>query len=72
MLVDPLAADDEPRIPVTRHTDGEWIWDESLLYYVQNYQLAPPEEFLTYLRARNYEPRMPSTSEIVRMLNEGH
>lgn len=36
------------------YTDGEWIWDESMLYYVQKYALSPKSAFISSLRDRNF------------------
>lgn len=45
-------------------TDGEWVWDESLIYYVARHRLSPGQEFLDYLTRRDFVPRVPTASEL--------
>jgi hypothetical protein len=53
---DPLSADSFPRVPMNTYTDGEWVWQGELLYYVRNYGFAPDSpEFLEYCRARRFK-----------------
>jgi hypothetical protein len=35
-------------------TDGIWAWPASLYYYLENYHIVLPEEFLEYVRNKNY------------------
>lgn len=30
-------------------TDGNWAWPQDLIYYVQNYNVALPEEFVSHM-----------------------
>lgn len=41
-------------------TDGEWLWREDLQFYVTNYHLRLPDEFLAAIRRNNY--RVPDVS----------
>jgi hypothetical protein len=64
-LPDPLSGSETPVVPVSIRTDGEWIWNDSLTYFVKMYRIAPTDEFMRYLRSRDFEPR-PSTEADVR------
>ncbi|MBO0980397.1 hypothetical protein [Microbacterium sp. SD291] len=59
-----ILADDDPVIPLTTRTDGEFVWTGPVTYYVQTYGVAPDPEFLEYVRARDYQPRVPNDEEI--------
>lgn len=60
----------ENKISASIRTDGEWIWDDAASYYIRHYSLAPDREFQTYLKERNYSPRVPSEIEISLALSE--
>ena len=36
-------------------TDGEWLWRDDLRFYVANYGLRLPEEFIVRIRQHNYQ-----------------
>jgi len=55
---------DAPVVPLTIRTDGEYVWTGPVTYYVQTYGVAPDADFLAYLKARDYEVRVPSREEI--------
>lgn len=55
---------DAPVIPLTIRTDGQYVWTGPVTYYVQTYGVAPDDEFLAYLRAREYEVRVPTDAEV--------
>ena len=38
----------------TVYTDGKWIWPGDLAYYVKNYNLELPQDFLDYMVERNW------------------
>ncbi len=38
----------------TVYTDGKWIWPGDLAYYVKNYHLGLPQEFLDYMQEKNW------------------
>lgn len=38
----------------TVYTDGKWIWPGDLAYYVKNYHLELPQEFLDYMQEKNW------------------
>ncbi|GAB4583200.1 hypothetical protein [Nocardia sp. IFM 10818] len=37
-------------------SDGEWIWRVDSIHYLSHYPLTIPDEFLTHVHARNYQP----------------
>lgn len=43
-------------VPTGATTDGEWIWGDWVEYYVSEHRLSPGEEFVRYLRDRDYVP----------------
>jgi hypothetical protein len=45
-------------------TDGSWVWDEAVEYYIENYGVSPGRAFLDYLAARDYQARRPTSDEI--------
>lgn len=61
---DDVLAPGAGRVGMSISTDGGWIWDASLRYYVEHHLLSPGTEFLDYLSARNFAPRHPSVAEI--------
>jgi len=40
-------------------TDGLWAWPEDLAYYVAMYHVELPEEFVSHMRQRKWEPPRP-------------
>lgn len=49
-------------------TDGVWLWDRESIYYIEEYRLSPTKEFLHYLEARDFTPRIPTLDEIEQVL----
>lgn len=49
-------------------TDGFWIWNESLPFYVDKYKLSPGDEFLDYCEGRSWVPRKPTDEEVAEAL----
>src|SRR5689334_2484196 len=41
-------------VPSTWHTDGQWIWSGSVIYYLHVHGLAPQPELLGHLRRQRY------------------
>lgn len=53
-------------IPTPPHiaTDGEWVWSEDLLYFLQKYEFGLPEEFLLWAQSNNWiVPDIPKPFE---------
>lgn len=38
------------------YTDGEWFWTTEYIYYLENYDIFIPEEFLKKIVSNNYQP----------------
>ncbi len=51
---DVLAPDRGPVVPLSFRTDGQWIWTETVTYYLREYSLAPDRELLGHIRANGY------------------
>jgi hypothetical protein len=41
-------------VPSTWHTDGQWIWSGSVIYYLHVHGLAPQPELLDHIRRQRY------------------
>jgi hypothetical protein len=54
-----LSDTDEPVLPLTYRTDGTWVWQEALAYYVISRGVAPELEFLCHIEANGYQ--LPTT-----------
>jgi hypothetical protein len=39
-------------VPASFRTDGEWIWTDTVAYYLERYGLAPDEELAAHIDAR--------------------
>lgn len=40
------------------YTDGSWFWPDDLSYYVKNYNLKLPDEFIETMRNNNWEVKL--------------
>ena len=40
-------------------TDGSWVWNDALTYYVRKHGLAPEDEFRDYIAERAYVCQVP-------------
>jgi hypothetical protein len=36
-------------------TDGEWVWPEGLVHYVDRHEVLLPEDFIDYCRSRSWQ-----------------
>jgi hypothetical protein len=43
-------------------TDGEWAWQDTMAYYVREYRICPPFEFIQHIQCKNYIS--PSEKEV--------
>lgn len=69
-VADLLGDDSEPRVPVSTATDGVWLWNKAVEYYVRNHGLSPGQEMLDYIRERDYQPRKASQDEIAQISSD--
>lgn len=51
-------------------TDGEWEWPSDLVYYVEEYNVALPEDFVDHMRARGWTPPSLSDDELIELANK--
>jgi hypothetical protein len=58
---DPWDPDRPAVVPVSIHTDGEWVWSESEAYFAERYGIPPDPEFLAHIKERDY--RWPDLDE---------
>lgn len=43
-------------VPYSVRSDGVWIWNDSLLYYLREHNVGLPAEFVDFYRDRGFEP----------------
>ncbi|RRO18951.1 hypothetical protein EIL87_05480 [Saccharopolyspora rhizosphaerae] len=53
-------------VPMTFHTDGNWIWPGAVGYYLRQHGVAPEPDLLNHIRARGFQ--LPEVSEPQREL----
>lgn len=41
---------------ISFRTDGEWLWLDSLPYYIEKYDVALPKKFLESIQRNNFKP----------------
>ena len=51
-MSDPLGRGTEPVVPLSYRTDGTWVWQEALAYYVRTRGVAPELELLCHIEER--------------------
>lgn len=51
-------------------SDGEWIWPASLAYYVREYHLELPSDFIRKMKDQNWQ--IPSSVKFTPEIPEGH
>ncbi|GAA5194202.1 hypothetical protein GCM10023322_57980 [Rugosimonospora acidiphila] len=54
--VDPFDPARPEVVPLHLHTDGFWVWSESLAYFATRHGIAPEPEFLAHLKRYQYQP----------------
>lgn len=62
-----------PPIPLggaTLQSDGEWLWPTSLAYYVREYHISLPEEFLKKMEQHNW--CVSPDTKFIAKVPEGH
>jgi hypothetical protein len=50
-------------VPMNFRTDGEWVWNDALAYYLTEYGLAPETEFLAAMREADWV--CPAVDDVV-------
>jgi hypothetical protein len=55
-------------VPIGTATDGVWIWDIEISYYLKTYGYAPDPEFYEHIKAQNYQVSTPSEATLLEAL----
>ena len=64
--VDDYLAPEQTRVaPLEVRTDGEWVWSGDLAYYVSQYGVSIPEDFLRRMEDRSWAPPTPTRAEVL-------
>ncbi|MEV7027668.1 hypothetical protein [Kitasatospora sp. NPDC093558] len=73
VLLTPMLTDDvvDPErrgvVPLGFRTDGQWIWTDTVTYYLETYGLAPEPDLLAHVRAQGDGPcRLPDREVLER------
>jgi hypothetical protein len=68
--VDRLDPDRGRAVPMSTHTDGTWIWNAGLRYYVQTHGIAPEPAFLQHIVRSGYRAGEPDDDAMRQALTE--
>lgn len=52
-------------VPANTRTDGTWVWQDGLAYYLETYGIAPEPEFLRHIAGLGYEHPTPPPARLV-------
>ena len=66
-VADPFDPSSGPVVPLGFRTDGTWIWQEALAYYVLHRGVAPELELLCHIEERGYRPPDEVPPEVLRL-----
>ncbi|MFB7911510.1 hypothetical protein ACFC1T_34270 [Kitasatospora sp. NPDC056076] len=75
VLVTPMLMDDvfdtsrRGAVPMNYRTDGEWIWTDTVAYYLEEYDLAPEPGLLAHLLGRTGPCPQPSPQALGRAVD---
>jgi hypothetical protein len=64
-MADPLDPNGGRGVPLSYRTDGTWVWQEALAYYVLARGAAPELDFLRHIESRGYLPPADVPAEVV-------
>jgi hypothetical protein len=56
-------------VPMGFYTDGTWIWNQAVTYYLEEYQLAPDAELLDHIRKAGAPPAAVDTVTLFRAMD---
>jgi hypothetical protein len=62
--IDRMERDRGKVVPMSIHTDGVWIWNAGLRYYVETYGLAPEPEFLAHIMRSGHVAAEPDDAAV--------
>ena len=57
-------------VPMNFRTDGTWVWNDALAYYLAEYGLAPEPEFLAAMEAADWVCPTPGSEVVEAALEE--
>jgi hypothetical protein len=57
-------------VPMSFRTDGYWIWNDAVAYYLTEYGYAPEPEFLAAMQAADWTCPTPDEATLDRVLSE--
>ena len=60
LLPDRLVDDEQGRVPLIYYTDGDWIWTEEHIYYLENYGMLPESGFADHI---DHQGQVPEVDE---------
>ncbi|MER6396563.1 hypothetical protein OG618_22740 [Kitasatospora sp. NBC_01246] len=72
VLMTPMLMDDifdtsrQGAVPLNYRTDGEWIWTDTVTYYLEEYDIAPEPGLLAHLRERGDARPQPDAATLER------
>ncbi|MER6843805.1 hypothetical protein [Streptomyces platensis] len=69
-IQDPMNSEKGVVVPFGYCTDGEWVWPAYWGYFVQEYGVQIPDEFIDHVRGRNFTPTPLSDKELDRVEEE--
>ncbi|WP_194898527.1 hypothetical protein [Catenulispora pinisilvae] len=57
-------------VPMGFRTDGTWVWNDALTYYLSEYGFAPEPEFLAAMEAAGWQCPTPPEDVLERAMEE--
>jgi hypothetical protein len=57
-------------VPMNFRTDGVWVWNDALAYYLSEYGLAPEPDFFTAMRDADWVCPAPEAEAVERALDD--
>ncbi|MCK9923302.1 hypothetical protein MXD61_15720 [Frankia sp. AgPm24] len=51
-------------VPMSFRTDGSWVWNDAVIYYLDSYDIGPQAELLTHIRGRGHTFTAPTDEQI--------
>lgn len=63
-IIDLIEPDRGEVVGLSIRTDGKWLWNDSVLYYLREHNITPPDDFVQYYTSRGFAPRIPSDAEL--------
>jgi hypothetical protein len=70
LVTDPMDPERGPVVPLGYRTDGTWVWQEAMAYYVLRHGVAPELELLCHIEARGYRLPDEVSTDVARLAAE--